>query len=150
MEDSARLYDFLHEYANFLEEMETVQKEKLDSLLSKDLQRMERSIKSQQAYAMRLDNIENRRIRLQTEVGFGGLSFSELIDSAPQDRKNDLKLLFGRIHNSVSNIKYLNGKSAEVADLNVRRMGSAVSKNVHGYETEPSSISNLNRMDAKV
>ena len=45
---------FFEEYASFLEDMELVQKEKLESVLSGDLQRMESSIKTQLAYEMRL------------------------------------------------------------------------------------------------
>ena len=35
---------------------------------------------------MRMENIENKRIRLQTEAGFGSMSFTELIEKAPADQ----------------------------------------------------------------
>jgi len=136
MENIAKLCDFFGEYAAFMEEMESVQKEKLESLLSKDLLRMERSIKSQQAYAMRLDNIENRRIRLQEEAGLGGLSFSELISRAPEESRTELRLLFDRVKKSVSNIKYLNDKASEVANLNLRGAAGAAADEAKGFRID--------------
>ena len=73
---------FFEEYASFLEDMELVQKEKLESVLSGDLQRMESSIKTQQAYAMRFENIESKRIRTQEAAGFSNYTFSQLIEAA--------------------------------------------------------------------
>lgn len=114
------LYEFFEEYSAFLEEMESVQKEKLESVLSGDLPRMERSIKSQQAYAMRLENIENRRIRLQKEAGFADMTFSQIVDNASPEKRNDLRALFSRAQNALSNIKYLNEKALTVAREKLR------------------------------
>jgi len=138
MDNTAKLYDFFGEYAAFMEDMESVQKEKLDSLLSRDLLRMERSIKSQQAYAMRLENIENRRIRVQEEAGLGGLTFSELISRAPEEKRRELSLLFDRVKRSVSNIKYLNDKASELASMNLRGVADAASgeSNAHRIDTK--------------
>jgi hypothetical protein len=132
MEEKENLYLFFSEYADFMEEMETIQKEKLESILSNDLGRMERSIKVQQAYAMRLDNIENRRIRLQAETGFGGMTLSEIISCAPEERKTELRLLFDRISRSLGNIKYFNDKAFEVADMNLRSAGEVTSDTAEG------------------
>lgn len=150
MEDHTAFYRFLGEYADFMEEMEAVQKEKLDALLSKDLQRIERSIKSQQAYAMRLDNIERRRIRQQEESGLSGKPISVILEEAPQESKNELRLIYGRLQTAVSNIKYLNGKASEVAESNIRRIGSSIPKSTHGYENDPAGKRDGNLMDTKI
>lgn len=116
------LFEFFMEYSAFLEEMESVQKEKLESVLSDDLSRMERSIKSQQAYAMRLENIENRRIRLQKEAGLADMTFSQLVEQAEPERRNELRVLFGRAQNALSNIKHLNEKALSITREKLRTM----------------------------
>jgi hypothetical protein len=116
------LFEFFMEYSAFLEEMESVQKEKLESVLSDDLSRMERSIKSQQAYAMRLENIENRRIRLQEEAGLADMTFSQLVEQAEPERRNELRVLFGRAQNALSNIKHLNEKALSITREKLRTM----------------------------
>ncbi|NLM61365.1 MAG: flagellar protein FlgN [Clostridiales bacterium] len=116
------LFEFFKEYAQFLEEMESVQKEKLESVLSGDLQRMERSIKSQQAYAMRLENIENRRLRLQKEAGFADMTFSQLLEHAEPYMRNELRELFYRAQNAFANIKHFNEKALSITREKLRTL----------------------------
>jgi len=118
------LCDFFEKYTSFLEDMEQVQKEKLEAVLSGDLDRMERSIKTQQAYAMRLDNIESRRIKLQKEAGLSDYTFSQIVDAADPTLRNDLRTLLGRATNAISNIQYFNSKALEVSRENLRTLGA--------------------------
>lgn len=113
-------YGFLNEYAAFFEEMVNLENEKLGALLSNNLAAIERSISVHQATEKRLENLERRRAELQTAAGFGGKTFYEIIGLSPAEKKQELQLLFNRVEQAISQIKYLNGKSMAVARDNLQ------------------------------
>jgi hypothetical protein len=127
---------FFEEYASFLEDMELVQKEKLESVLSGDLQRMESSIKTQQAYAMRLENIESKRIRTQEAAGFSNYTFSQLIEAAEPAVRNELRALLVRAQNALSNIQHFNSKALEVSRENLRTLEAEGVTDLKGHSIE--------------
>lgn len=131
MNNFEKLYPFLEEYAEFLKDMEEVQQEKLNSLLAKDLLRIEKSIVSQQAYAMQFDSMEKKRARLQAESGFADRTFSELIELASDDMREDLRRFFNTIQASILNIKHLNDKATQIADENLRSLNLSAEADAH-------------------
>ena len=68
---------FFEEYASFLEDMELVQKENWSRCCPETCREWRASIKTQQAYAMRLENIESKRIRTQEGL-FSNYTFLSL------------------------------------------------------------------------
>jgi len=118
------LLDFLYEYAGFFTEMEQTETQKLDNLLSRQLERIEHSIAVQQAMDKRLENLEKKRMDLQIKLGFDGMTFTRLIQEFPEENRAELKRLFERIQKSLDNIKYLNQKSMKVAESKLEEIGS--------------------------
>lgn len=121
-EQREALYLFLREYADFFEEMAAAENDKLGALLSNSLPAIERSITVQQATEKRLENLERRRVELQSAAGFEGNTFHEIIGLAPKEKKQELQLLFNRVEQAISQIKYLNGKSMGVARTNMQAL----------------------------
>ncbi|WP_312643752.1 flagellar export chaperone FlgN [Hydrogenoanaerobacterium sp.] len=146
MNSRQELLDFLYEYAGFFSEMEQTETQKLDNLLSRQLERIEHSISMQQAMDKRLQNLEKRRADLQTKLGFDGMSFKNIIEEFPEENRAELSRLFERIENSLDNIKFLNQKSMNVAKSRLEEMGSnaqfkvsANLSNYSGYTTKDSN-----------
>ncbi len=110
---------FLHTYMDFLDKMLQDEGEKLKAIQSRELPRIERSIAVSQANAKQLDNYEQRRMELQTDAGFGGMTFRQLIEKAPADEKGALQTLYARFEQAVQEIKFNNDKSMAVARDNL-------------------------------
>ncbi len=123
-EHKEAFYQFLNEYAAFFEEMMAAENDKLGALLSNNLAAIEHSIATQQATEKRLENLERRRVELQTAAGWSDKTFHEIIGLSPQDKKQELQLLFNRVEQAISQIKYLNGKSMGVARSNMQALGA--------------------------
>lgn len=121
------LVSFFEEYADFMAEMAASETEKLQALISNELPRIEHAISVAQANAMKLDNMELQRIRLQERAGCEGLTFSQIIARAPDEEKQRLEALFARIQGCIEDIKQRNDKSVGVANANMRRLNVELS-----------------------
>lgn len=113
------LYIFLEEYADFLARMVKDEEEKLAALLSNSLPRIEGAISTAQANAKQMENYETTRIRLQDQAGYGGMSFSEIIENAPEEEQQSLEALLTCIQGYVDDIKFHNTKAMRVARANI-------------------------------
>lgn len=123
------LISFLHDYTAFFEHVVEEEKDKLDSLLSYDLKRIEHSIAEQQAVEMKLATMEKKREQLQKEAGVEGKTFREIQALALEEDKKVLGELLGRMQEAITNIKYYNGKSLEFAKANLNTIQSLAGPN---------------------
>lgn len=119
------LFSCLEEYADFLARMAKDEDEKLQALVSNSLPRIERAISVAQANAKQLESFELKRIRLQEQAGYGNMTFSEMIESAPEEERQSLEALLWRIQEYVDRIKYTNSKSMKVARVNMKEIDPA-------------------------
>lgn len=113
---------FFEEYAEFFAHMAASEVEKLQALISNELPRIEHAISVAQANAMQMESMEQRRQKMQERANVGGMTFSQIIEQAPNEQRGRLQALFARIQESVDGIKQCNGKSMDIANANMRKM----------------------------
>lgn len=113
-------YDFLDEYTEFFDRMEQFEQQKLRTILSGGVDELDHVLAVSQANAKQLDNLERRRISLQQEAGFGSLSMGQLAEQAQAERAAKLKSQMNKLSRSLSNIRFYNSKSMEMAEFNLR------------------------------
>ena len=110
-------YRFMKQYADFMDEMATAEDRKYQALISRDLERMDKTIADCQAMLMRLDKMEAQREQLQKEAGWGGFVFREIIDHLEDGPRESFMDLFERISRTVALIQHSNQKSMSYADM---------------------------------
>ncbi|NLW80050.1 MAG: hypothetical protein GXY32_11680 [Ruminococcaceae bacterium] len=110
---------FMVDYTAFLGRMRADESDKLKALGSKELSRIEHSITVAQANAKQLENYERRREALQTEAGYEGMTFRQVIMHAPKEEQDRLWQLFTRFESNVAEIRFYNDKSMTVARDNM-------------------------------
>ena len=115
------LVSFFEEYADFTAHMASSETEKLQALISNELPRIEHAIAVAQANAMKLESMELQRTRLQERAGCANMTFSQIIERAPDEEKERLRALFTRIQNCIEDIKQRNDKSVGIASANMRK-----------------------------
>lgn len=106
-----RLCIFLDEYYQFLLEMEDTQQKKIKALAVNSLDEIQKTIVAQQAEIMNLANMEEKRLRLQSEIGMDDYTFKQIIDAADTSLKGKLTELFAKIETCLEQIKFLNTKA---------------------------------------
>lgn len=120
-DDKAReaFITFMVDYTAFLGRMRGDESRKLSAISSRNLEEIEQSLAASQANAKQLENYENRRLALQKEAGYGGLSFRQLVQAAPEGDQNRLWQLFSKFEHNVAEIRYFNDKSMALARDNM-------------------------------
>lgn len=106
---------FLEHYASFLEGMSTQAQEMHGALASFHGDQLTKAMSGMQSHIMQLKNLEARRVELQREAGYDGLTFARLLEQRPAEERPALKALCRRIEMCVENIRYFNGKSQSFA-----------------------------------
>ncbi len=110
---------FMSDYTDFLSKMCADESNKLAAIASRELVQIEQSITTSQANAKQLQNLEEKRLRLQSEAGYEGMSFRQLIGTAPAVQQDGLWKLFSKFENNVAEIKFFNDKSMAMARDNM-------------------------------
>lgn len=128
-------YHFLKEFATFFEEIEAFELLKLDVILSKDIERIQKLIKEQEINDMKIKSIEQKRIRMQKEAGLGQLKFSEILKQCESDEFNELNKTFKRIEDAINNVQYYNRKTQKALHENEVRAG-ITHQDQFGYSKE--------------
>lgn len=152
------LFNFFEEYAEFLEKLNSDEEEKLSSLLSNSIERIEHAISVGQANAKQMENMERRRIRLQEKAGYAGMTFSEIIESAPDEERVGLEALLHRVITLAENIQFQNKKSMGVARDNLHIMNLApetlagASKQATAYvrASEKTRVPSISLLETKI
>ena len=122
-ENNKKLFlDFLIEYLVFFNKMVEVEHQKLDALLSNELPRIEHIISLAQATSKELENMENNRMILQEKAGFGGMTFSEILENLEDEEKEEFSNIFQKLQTCISEVKHYNIKSIDIAKTNIMRI----------------------------
>lgn len=126
LEEIQQYIRFMSGYASYFEGLAEEEKDKLDALLSHDLQRMERSIAQQQAVEKKMEQLEELRESLQQAAGFGEMTCQQIIALLDGEEKSGLQEAYRRLTDAVASVKFYNQKSMDVCKQNLQLIGSEV------------------------
>ena len=126
------LIEFLKEYTAFFEEVEKKQQEKLEALTKGELAGIEETIVVQQALDKQIGNMEQRRMVLFEQAGYGGWSFREVIADTQGQQREALEALYQRVDRSIGEIRFLNQKCMKLAQTALTRMGIIPQEQIEG------------------
>lgn len=124
MDGYYEFYDFMCEYTAFFEEVSSKEEAKMKALLANDIDKLELAISEHQSTTMRVEQYEKRRGELQEKLGLGSLKFKEIVDMLSGEQRARMKELYTRFEIAVHNTKHYNGRSLEIALMNLRIMDS--------------------------
>lgn len=99
--------DFYRELSMFLMKKHT-------KILEDDLEWLTNSLNDEQAYVMKSQSLENKRLELFKGLGIADKKLAELIEEAPEDYRAKLKLLGTQLTELVDSIKEMNEKTNEI------------------------------------
>ena len=99
--------DFYRELTMFLMKKHT-------KILEDDLEWLTNSLNDEQAYVMKSQALENKRLQLFQGLGIADKKLSELIDEAPEDYRPKMKMLSVQLTELIDGIKEMNEKTNEV------------------------------------
>lgn len=121
-EQAQELFLFFEKYVSVLYSIVQDEKEKLNSLTSNSLPRIEHAISVAQANAKQIENFEAKRISLQASLGCAGMTLSQITELLPESHAVSIPSLFRQIESYVDEIRFVNEKSMTVARDNMARL----------------------------
>lgn len=99
--------DFYRELSMFLMKKHT-------KILEDDLEWLTNSLNDEQAYVMKSQNLENKRLELFKALGIGDKKLNDLIADAPEDYQPKLKMLGTQLTDLVDGIREMNQRTNEI------------------------------------
>ena len=106
---------FLERYTEFLETMAQDQTDRYEAMVSFDAEALSHAMAGLQSGMMQLDQMEEKRMALQKDAGFGEDTFAEILRRLPAEDRAPMEALFRRIRVAVWDIKFLNEKALTFA-----------------------------------
>lgn len=97
MENINKFKDVIVEMTQFFEELTKLEEGKLQAVTENNLKALEDYMAKEQVGIMRLRVMEKKRDEIQTQLGFKGLSFREVIDLLEGDVREDLTICYHRL-----------------------------------------------------
>ena len=117
MSDFEKYYDFMENYTDFYREVQKIEYEKLDALLSNDIDRIQKTMQKYESYIKKAQQMESERIELCKEMGFENMAYSEVLKHFKGSEKLQLSRQKNTLEAILKTVQYLNKKSLEYADM---------------------------------
>ncbi|MBP0981933.1 MAG: hypothetical protein J5968_06975 [Oscillospiraceae bacterium] len=121
-EQAQEMFLFFEKYVSVLYSIVQDEKEKLNSLTSNSLPRIEHAISVAQANAKQIENFEAKRVALQAALGCEGMTLSQIVEQLPESHAVSVPSLFRQLEKYVDEIRFINDKSMTVARDNMARL----------------------------
>ncbi len=99
--------DFYRELSMFLMKKHT-------KIMEDDLEWLTNSLNDEQAYVMKSQSLETKRLQLFQGLGIADRKLNDLIEEAPEDYKAKLKLLGTQLTELVDSIKEMNAQTNDI------------------------------------
>lgn len=132
--DAKSYLEFLEGYISFLGEVAGAQEEKLEALLSHDVEVMEQSVAKQQATDLEMRQYEQRRVQAQKEAGFGELQMGAIIELLDGADKTRMRGCYDRIRQRVEQIRFLNDEAMRLVELDLRMIDQTLPLDQREYK----------------
>lgn len=138
-------YGFMADYTDFYRDVQRAEYEKLEALLSNNLERMDEAMKNYQSCIKKAQQLEHERIEMCMRMGFEDMAFSTICKKFPDDEKYKLIEQKNDLERLVKSIKYLNRKSIDLANmqLSITNPDSTAFYNAKGEQESPLAKSSI-------
>ncbi len=113
--------DFYRELSLFLMKKHT-------KILQDDLEWLTASLNDEQAYVMKIQSLENKRLELFRALGIEGSKLNDLIEAAPEDYRSKLKLLGTQLTELVDSIKEMNAQTNDIVKRKLENQAEFVKR----------------------
>lgn len=124
MKDYTAFTEIMNEFIGFFDELIPIEQQKLDAAVAQKVAAVEDCMNREQAFVLRLRGLEQKRERLQREMGEEELTFREIIERAPAREGERLKPLFLRLSERLSHFQSVRDGARDAIEVNLHMIRS--------------------------
>lgn len=121
-----RFIKVIKELIALFEESLPLEQEKLQAVQKDDIAAVEDCMKREQAVVLKLRGLEQKREKVQQEVGWEGKTFREIIQLVPQENRQEFQQLFDQLTTSVAIFQDANKNAMDTISIHLRGIEKAI------------------------
>ena len=127
----------LHDMNDLFTEMIPLEKSKMNCVTTRNLSLLEDIMKKEQAGIMRMRGLEQKRMKLQEQLGYGTKTFRDIISSAPEEYTGQLKELYEQLNKTVTSFKSVNESSSQLLELSLHNIDQQIAQLKTAHHMDP-------------
>ena len=130
MENIDKFIEVIQEMINFFEQLQAIEKAKLEAVSKNDIIQLEECMKKEQAEILVLRGLERKQAQIQKDLGFETATFREIIELAPLEKQAQLKAMQKELSNSLEEFKSTKDGIKKTIELNMYAIDNALQRMV--------------------
>jgi len=119
MENINKFINVIKEMADFFDEFQLIEREKLEAVANNNIRKLEECMKKEQAEILVLRGLEKKQTEIQKILGYEGRTFKEIIGLIPETNKNELEIIYSRLSDSLERFRATTDSVKKVIDINL-------------------------------
>lgn len=133
-----KLSDFqelIRQFIELFERMIPLEQSKLEVVSRNQVTQLEDIIKKEQAEIMALRGLDQKRERIQEELGWKDMTFQEILERLPEEQRPDMKRLFDELATHVTTFQSVTESSRTIMEVNLHAINQMVARQGGGRST---------------
>ena len=135
MHDLSAFRELLRQFIELFDRMLPLEQSKLEVVSRNQVALLEDIIKKEQAEIMALRGLDQRRERMQEELGWKDLTFQEILRRLPEEERPDMKQLFDELAARVTQFQSVTESSKTIMEVNLHAINQMVARQGGGTKT---------------
>lgn len=135
MADLAGFQQLIQQFIALFDRMIPLEQSKLDAVGQNQIAQLEDIIKKEQAETMALRGLDQKRERLQGELGWKDLTFQEILKQLPEEQRVEMKQLFDDLAGRVKSFQSITESTKTMLEVNLHTINQLIAKQSGGTQT---------------
>ncbi len=132
MADMTKFADLIRQFIELFDRMIPLEQEKLNVVKQNQVSALEDIIKREQAEIMALRGLDQKRERLQKDLGFAELTFQEILERVSGEEHGELQQLFDELSGRVKEFRSVTESSKTMMEVNLHAINKMVAQKTYG------------------
>ncbi len=124
--------EVIHRYIEVFDRLIPLEQKKLDVVKQNRVSQLEEIGGKEQAEALAMRGLEQKREKAQEALGFQGLSFQEILEKLPAEQKQAMKELFNELAERVRVFQELADNSRTIMEVNLHAINKMIAEQKQG------------------
>lgn len=135
MADLSGFQQLIQQFIAFFDRMLPLEQSKLDVVKQNQVTQLEDIIRKEQAEIMTLRGLEQKREKLQAELGWKDLTFQEILERLPKEQQAEMKRLFDDLADRVRSFQTVTESSKTMMEVNLHVINQMIAQRTGGTQT---------------
>ena len=135
MVDLSGFQQLIRQFIVLFDRVFPLEQAKLDAVSQNEISRLEEIIKKEQAEIMALRGLDQKREKLQAELGWKDLTFQKILMRLSEEQQTETKQLFDELASRVKSFQTITESSKTMMEVNLHAINEMIAQQSGGTKT---------------